>query len=140
MRWNKYTLTTTTEAEDIISSMMMEVGIEGIEIEDKIPLSTEDQADMFIDFLPELPPDDGVSYVSFYIEDDGTANVLESENIDIDEVTFTNIFSNIPLKHLCSDNCKGICQKCGTNLNESQCECEDDEWNPQFEILKHLFD
>ena len=39
MKWNKYTLTTTTEAEDLISSMMMEAGIEGIEIEDKIPLS-----------------------------------------------------------------------------------------------------
>ena len=72
MKWNKYTIETTTAAEDYMSSMLMELGIEGVEIEDKIPLSKEDQADMFIDFLPELPPDDGVSYVSFYIEDDGT--------------------------------------------------------------------
>lgn len=72
MRWNKYTIETTTEAEDFMSSMLAELGIEGVEIEDKIPLSKEDQADMFIDFLPELPPDDGISYVSFYIEDDGT--------------------------------------------------------------------
>ncbi len=72
MRWNKYTIETTTAAEDYMSSTLMELGIEGVEIEDKIPLSKEDQADMFIDFLPELPPDDGVSYVSFYIEDDGT--------------------------------------------------------------------
>lgn len=74
------------------------------------------------------------------VEDDDTANLLESENIDIDEVAFSNIFSNIPLKHLCSEDCKGICQKCGANLNEVQCDCKDDEWNPQFEILKHLFD
>ena len=72
MKWNKYTIETTTEAEEYMSSMLMELGIEGVEIEDKIPLSKEDQADMFIDFLPELPPDDGVSYVSFYVEDDGT--------------------------------------------------------------------
>ena len=72
MKWNKYTIETTTAAEDYMSSMLMELGIEGVEIEDKIPLSKEDQADMFIDFLPELPPDDGVSYVSFYIEDDGS--------------------------------------------------------------------
>ena len=72
MKWNKYTIETTTAAEDYMSSMFMELGIEGVEIEDKIPLSKEDQADMFIDFLPELPPDDGVSYVSFYIEDDGS--------------------------------------------------------------------
>lgn len=71
MKWNKYTIETTTEAEDYMSSMLMDLGIEGVEIEDKIPLSKEDQADMFIDFLPELPPDDGISYVSFYAEDDG---------------------------------------------------------------------
>ncbi len=72
MKWKKYTIETTTEAEDYLSSMLMELGIEGIEIEDNIPLSKEDQADMFIDFLPELPPDEGKSHVSFYIEDDGT--------------------------------------------------------------------
>lgn len=72
MKWNKYTIKTTTAAEDYMSSMLMELGIEGVQIEDNIPLSKEDQAEMFIDFLPELPPDEGVSYVSFYLEDDGT--------------------------------------------------------------------
>ena len=72
MKWKKYTIETTTAAEDYMSSMLMELGIEGIEIEDNIPLTKEDQADMFIDFLPELPPDEGVSYVSFYIEEDGS--------------------------------------------------------------------
>ena len=71
MKWKKYTIETTTAAEDFMSSMLMELGIEGIEIEDNVPLTKEDQADMFIDFLPELPPDEGISYVSFYIEDDG---------------------------------------------------------------------
>ena len=71
MKWNKYTIETTTAAEDYMSAMLADFGIEGVEIEDNIPLSKEDQADMFIDFLPELPPDDGVSHVSFYLEDDG---------------------------------------------------------------------
>ena len=71
MKWNKYTIETTTAAEDYLSSMLLELGIEGIEIEDNVPLTKADQADMFIDFLPELPPDEGVSHVSFYIEDDG---------------------------------------------------------------------
>lgn len=71
MKWNKYTIETTTAAEDYMSSMLMELGIEGVEIEDNVPLSKADQAEMFIDFLPELPPDDGVSHVSFYLEDDG---------------------------------------------------------------------
>lgn len=72
MKWNKYTIETTTAAEDFMSSMLMELGIEGVEIEDNIPLSKEEQADMFIDFLPELPPDEGISHISFYVEDDGT--------------------------------------------------------------------
>lgn len=72
MKWKKYTIETTTATEDYMSSMLMDLGIEGIEIEDNIPLTKEDQADMFIDFLPELPPDEGISYVSFYIEEDGS--------------------------------------------------------------------
>ena len=88
MKWNKYTIETTTAAEDYMSSMLMDLGIEGVEIEDKIPLSKEDQADMFIDFLPELPPDDGVSYVSFYVEDDGTddAELLRQVKIALEDL------------------------------------------------------
>ena len=88
MKWNKYTIETTTAAEDYMSSMLMDLGIEGVEIENKIPLSKEDQADMFIDFLPELPPDDGVSYVSFYVEDDGTddAELLRQVKIALEDL------------------------------------------------------
>ena len=68
LKWNKYTLKTTAEAEDIISNMMMEAGIEGIEIEDKVPLSESDKQQMFVDILPDIPEDDGVAYISFYLE------------------------------------------------------------------------
>lgn len=56
MKWNKYTIETTTAAEDYLSSALMDLGIEGVQIEDNVPLTKEDQAEMFIDFLPELPP------------------------------------------------------------------------------------
>lgn len=68
MKWNKYRLATTTEAVDLISYTLAEMGIEGIEIEDKVPLSEEDKQKMFIDLLPELDEDDGKAFVSFYIE------------------------------------------------------------------------
>lgn len=70
MKWNKYTIETTTAAEDFISSMLADLGVEGIEIEDNVPLTAEDTAKMFIDILPELPPDEGVGYVSFYLDAD----------------------------------------------------------------------
>ena len=91
MKWKKYTIETTTAAEDFMSSMLMDLGIEGIEIEDNIPLTKEDQADMFIDFLPELPPDEGKSHVSFYIEDDGTdqSEILKIVKIGLEELRDT---------------------------------------------------
>lgn len=68
MKWDKYTIDTTTEAEDFISMMLSENGIEGIEIEDNVPLTKEETGEMFIDFPPELPSDEGKSKVSFYLE------------------------------------------------------------------------
>lgn len=68
MKWDKYTIDTSTEAEDFISMMLSENGIEGIEIEDNVPLTKEETGEMFIDFPPELPPDEGKSKVSFYLE------------------------------------------------------------------------
>lgn len=68
MKWNRYTITTTTEAEDLISNMLAEIGIQGIEIEDNIPLSREDTMAMFVDILPELPKDEGKAKISFYLE------------------------------------------------------------------------
>lgn len=85
MKWNKYTLLTTTEAEDLISSMMMDVGIEGIEIEDKIPLSEKDRSQMFVDILPEGPADDGTARISFYLEpeqDNGAILAAVQEGLD----------------------------------------------------------
>jgi len=70
VKWNKYTLKTTTVAVDLISGMMMDIGIEGIEIDDNVQLSKEDIKTMFVDFLPELPPDEGIAYVSYYIDSD----------------------------------------------------------------------
>jgi len=68
MKWNKFTIKTTTQATDLVSSVLVENGIDGVEIEDNIPLSEEDKRKMFIDFLPELPKDEGIAYLSFYME------------------------------------------------------------------------
>lgn len=68
MKWKKYTIETTTQAEDFVSSMLADLGVEGVQIEDKIPLSAREKEQMFIDILPELPPDDGVAFVSFFLD------------------------------------------------------------------------
>lgn len=70
MKWKKYTITTTTIAEDLVSDMLTELGMEGVQIEDNIQLTEDDTKAMFVDILPELPPDEGVGKVSFFLEVD----------------------------------------------------------------------
>ncbi|MCB6415891.1 50S ribosomal protein L11 methyltransferase [Dorea acetigenes] len=70
MKWNKFRIKTTTEAEDLICSSLMELGIQGVELEDKIPLTQSDKEQMFVDIMPEIDVDDGVAYINFYLEED----------------------------------------------------------------------
>ncbi|MCM1308200.1 MAG: 50S ribosomal protein L11 methyltransferase [Butyrivibrio sp.] len=70
MKWKKYTVTTTTEAEDLVSDMLTELGAGGVQIEDNTQLSERDTKAMFVDILPELSPDDGIGRVSFFLESD----------------------------------------------------------------------
>ena len=87
MKWIRFTIETTTAAEDFISEKLSEIGVEGIEIEDRIPLTEEDTKGMFIDILPDLGPDDGAAQVSFYLkEDDDEAAILEKVREALREV------------------------------------------------------
>lgn len=70
MKWNQFRLKTTTEAEDIVSSMLADLGLEGVQIEDKIPLTQSDKEQMFVDILPDIPEDDGCAYLTFYLDED----------------------------------------------------------------------
>lgn len=93
MKWNKFRLKTTTESEDIVSSMLMDLGIQGIEIEDKIPLTQSDKEQMFVDILPEIEADDGVAYISFYLEEDeDKEEVLANVKKELEEMrAYTNV-------------------------------------------------
>ncbi len=85
MKWLKFTIDTTTEAEDFISEMLNELGVEGIEIEDNVPLTESDTKGMFIDILPELPPDEGKAKVTFYLDEDKPQAKVEKLLADVRE-------------------------------------------------------
>ena len=70
MKWNQFRLTTTTEATDIVSSMLADLGVEGVQIEDKVPLTAQDKEQMFVDILPDIAEDDGEAYLTFYLDVD----------------------------------------------------------------------
>ena len=87
MKWNKFRLKTTTEAEDIISSMLMDLGIQGIEIEDKVPMTQAEKEQMFVDILPEIDVDDGVAFISFYLEEDeNKEQILEDIRCELEDM------------------------------------------------------
>lgn len=78
MKWNKITIKTITDAEDIIICYMEDIGLEGAQIEDKIPLTPLEKEQMFVDIPPVTEEDDGIAYLNFFVEED--------ENTDINEI------------------------------------------------------
>ena len=77
MKWVKFRIKTVTEAEDIIISTLYDLGLEGAQIEDKVPLTAMEKEQMFVDILPDGPEDDGIAYLSFFVEEkeDGSLEV-----------------------------------------------------------------
>ena len=87
MKWNRFRLKTTTEAEDIVSSMLNDLGIEGVQIEDRIPLTQQDKEQMFVDILPDIPEDDGTAYLTFYLDQDvDTARILGEVRQELEDM------------------------------------------------------
>jgi ribosomal protein L11 methyltransferase len=68
MKWTQFRIKTTTEAEDIIISALYDIGLEGAQIEDKVPLTAREKEQMFVDIMPDGPEDDGIAYLNFFIE------------------------------------------------------------------------
>ena len=87
MKWKQFRLKTTTQAEDIVSSMLADLGIEGVQIEDKIPLTVQDKEQMFVDILPDIPDDDGTAYLTFYLdEEEDVAPVLMNVRKELEDM------------------------------------------------------
>ena len=87
MKWKQFRLKTTTQAEDIVSSMLADLGIEGVQIEDKIPRTEQDKEQMFVDILPDIPDDDGTAYLTFYLdEEEDVAPVLMNVRKELEDM------------------------------------------------------
>ena len=85
MKWNKITLEIREEVEDIVISTLADIGLEGAEIQDKQPLSEQDKKQMFVDILPDMPEDDGVAYLNFYLDEDEDVNAM-LEKAELEEL------------------------------------------------------
>ncbi len=87
MKWKKFKIKTTTQAEDFIISTLYDIGLEGAQIEDKIPLTALEKEQMFVDILPEGPEDDGIAYLSFFVEEEESGGLLlNGESVTEEEI------------------------------------------------------
>ncbi|WP_017414534.1 YceD family protein [Clostridium tunisiense] len=64
---------------------------------------------------------------------------IKNDKIDMDEIVESNLIIQLPVKRLCSESCKGLCQQCGTDLNHKECSCDDVDVDPRLAKLKDLF-
>lgn len=76
MKWTKFRIKTITDAEDIIISSLYDIGLEGAQIEDKVPLTAMEKEQMFVDILPDCPDDDGIAYLSFFVEENENGELI----------------------------------------------------------------
>jgi ribosomal protein L11 methyltransferase len=81
MKWKQIRVKTTTAAEDVIISALYDIGLEGAQIEDNVPLTDSDKGNMFVGISPEtepeMKPDDQIAYLNFFVED---------EDVDMEEM------------------------------------------------------
>ena len=74
------------------------------------------------------------------VSEDDDVIVVMDDVLDITEIVETSIISTLPIQRVCKDDCKGLCQECGCNLNYNSCSCDKEDVDIRFEALKGLFD
>ena len=78
-------------------------------------------------------------YPSGSVENEKEAETFCDDEMDLTDVIQRSILENLPMKVVCKEECKGLCPKCGKNLNEGDCDCNDTEFDPRLESLRTLF-
>jgi uncharacterized protein len=85
-------------------------------------------------FIPQATAADETDNVELLAEDLGLAT-YEGDAVDVDELVREQIMLALPLRNLCREDCKGLCPKCGADLNAGQCSCEQKEIDPRWSAL-----
>ena len=123
MKWKKFKIKTVTDAEDIIISTLYDIGLEGAQIEDKVPLTAMEKEQMFVDILPDGPEDDGIAYLSFFVEEaeDGTLTVNGEEKTEEEILSeIRTLVSILP----CNNEEDASYTECSDDLNRACSEIE----------------
>ena len=73
-------------------------------------------------------------------DDSDTILLVSDMKLDVDDFIYTETVVNLPMKHLCREDCKGVCPKCGKDLNDGKCDCPEKEIDPRLSVLAQLLE
>lgn len=79
-----------------------------------------------------------VAVTATYTEEDDDLILLPDMQLDLKELVFSELVLSLPMKHLCREDCLGICPTCGANLNDGDCGCKRDQVDPRLAALQEL--
>ena len=130
MKWKKFRIKTVTEAEDIIISTLYDIGLEGAQIEDRVPLTAAEKEQMFVDILPEGPEDDGIAYLSFFVEENEDGQLVMQDEIVEEEKILSMVKEEL-------DQLRQFCD-IGEGIVEVD-ETEDIDWINNWKQYFHQF-
>ena len=130
MKWKKFKIKTVTDAEDIIISTLYDIGLEGAQIEDKVPLTALEKEQMFVDILPDGPADDGIAYLSFFVEEKEDGSL----ELNGEPVTEAQICEKVKEE---LDGLRMFCEIGEGSIAESQ--TEDVDWVNNWKQYFHQF-
>ena len=130
MKWVKFRIKTLAEAEDIIISTLYDIGLEGAQIEDKIPLTALEKEQMFVDILPDCPEDDGIAYLSFFVEEKEDGSLVLNEEATTREAIMEKVTGELDSLRQFMDIGEGI-----ITVDET----EDIDWINNWKQYFHQF-
>lgn len=92
-----------------------------------------------VDFTIDCKADMNVLDVDKAEEDIDELSYIDGYHLDVDQLIHTEILINLPFRVLCSDDCKGLCFKCGANLNKGECGCDREQLDPRMSVIQDIF-
>lgn len=130
MKWKKFRIKTVTDAEDIIISTLYDIGLEGAQIEDRIPLTAAEKEQMFVDILPEGPADDGIAWLSFFVEENEDGKLLVNGEETTQEAVLDSVRTEL-------DGLRAFCDIGEGSISVD--ETEDIDWINNWKQYFHQF-
>jgi uncharacterized protein len=124
---------------------IMNLGDKKLEVEGKAKLSLIIPCDRCLEPVRVDLDFDIIRMLDLSESEDGRAEDLDEQpyvsgyNLDVDQLVCDELILNLPMKVLCSENCKGICNRCGTNLNRETCDCDIRSADPRMAVIQDIF-